>query len=295
MKPIAYLNGKFLPLARAEVSILDRGFLFGDGIYEVVAVHGGRIFAIEAHVRRFFKSARGIQLPVPVTRDGLRRVLAGIVRRNHLREGGVYLELTRGVAPRTHAFPREVRPTLAGFPVPEPAGFADLRMRGRRVITVRDIRWARCDVKNVSLLANVLAKEEAHRRGADEAVFTDGKLVFEGSSSNIFAVLARGGRPRVVTPPLGAKILPGVTRGRVLAILRKHGIPAVERPLGYREMLAAKEVFLTGTLIRVMPILRVDGRRIGTGRPGPITGWVAGAYAAGMRRATRGAGSSLYA
>ncbi len=272
MAELAYLNGTFLPLAQAMVSVEDRGFQFGDGVYEVVRTYGGRPFELHAHLERLAASAEAIRLSLP---EGGLPLLAALVqegtRRAEFPETKVYIQVTRGSAPRDHAFPPQGRSTLVmtfrHMRSLDPA----LKSQGVDVICMEDPRWARCDIKSLNLLGNVLARQRAIEAGAFEALFIRGGAVTEGSVSNVVAV--RQGT--LFTAPLGPAILAGVTRQRVLDLARKEGIPVRGEALTVSQLRSADEVFLTGTTIEVLPVVHVDGAPIGNGTPGPVTGLLA--------------------
>lgn len=267
MPDVAWLNGRYSPLRAAKVSVMDRGFLYGDGVYEVIRTHGGAPFLLEDHLARLESSSGKIALECP-SREVLRRAIAGCLERARYRESYIYMEMTRGVAfPRSHAPAPGLKPTVlvAVWRLKERPS-RDFS-RGVACITVEDIRWARCDVKSVNLLPNVMAVTEARRRGASEAIFVKkGKLV-EGGLSAVFVV--KRGRLRVPRP--GRNILPSLTRQLVSRTARKMKIPVEERDVSSRQLMAADEVFLASTTAEGLPVVRIDGRRIGGGRPGPIT------------------------
>lgn len=288
MPDLASVNGRVVPLARARVPVLDRGYLFADGVYEVLRTYGGRIFESDAHFDRLDHSLRGARIPWPLPRAALLRHLHALLRRSRLTEARIYVQVTRGVAPRQQGFPRGVRPAwvawVEALPPPDPRPYR----RGVRLRTMPDPRWARCDLKSVALLPNVLAKQEAVDAGADDAVFLGpGGIVREASSATLFVVQGR----RLRTHPLGREILPGVSRGVVIEVARAAGFRVLERPFRRATLYAADEVFLASTMRELLPVVQVDGRRIGAGRPGPRTAelhaaFVARALAAAPRRRT---------
>lgn len=264
---LVYLNGTYVPYEEAVIPVEDRGFLFGDGIYEVVRIYGGRPFALEAHLRRMRRSAAELHLPWPETAADLPAVIHRLVAENGHREAMAYMQITRGVAPRAHPFPRAAQPTvlvLSRTVTPLPAAAYE---QGVDAITTPDIRWHRADIKTINLAANVLAKQEAVEKGAHEALFVRDGVIIEGSSTNVFAV--REGT--LITFPLSHLILAGITRGIVLELAREAGYPVREEPIFLSDLPRLQELFVTGTLSEVLPIVRVDGKEIGTGRPGPIT------------------------
>ena len=268
-----YLNGRLVPRAEARIDPDDRGFLFGDGVYEVLQVKGGLPLFAEEHFARLERSAGAIEIPVPVDRPAFDHILRELIRTNGLEDGIVYLQLTRGVAPRTHNFPDTVTPTLylSVKAQPDP-DFA----QGVAVVALPDERWHRVDLKTVNLLANVLAAETAKRRGAFEAILIrpDG-TVTECSHSNVWIV--RDGV--CLTHPADRDILPGVTRKAVLRALASHDIPFEEAAFSEGDLRHADEVFLTSTTAGVAPVVQLDGAPVGGGAPGPVTARVRAAYA----------------
>jgi D-alanine transaminase len=261
---IVYLNGQFLPLEKAAVSPLDRGFLFADAIYEVVRFDRGRPYRLEEHLQRMRDglAALRIEADAGFYPEAAQRLLAD----NGLAGGDaiVYAQLSRGAAPRTHAFPpKGTPPTIVAFArasdsPPDPAG--------GRAILLPDERWGRCDIKTVMLLPNVLAAQKAREAGAIEAILVRDGLALEATRANLFAVL--GGKLR--TAPSGPSILPGVTRGATIAAARRLGTPVEERAFTVEEMFSASEVFLASTTLWTYSLVDVGGRRIGEGRPGPV-------------------------
>lgn len=266
MGEIAFLNGVFLPIADAKVSVNDRGFLFGDGVYEVLRTSAGRIWAMEFHLERLARSLREIDLSGP-SMEEIRSCIEETYRRSGLSDALIYLQITRGVAPRSHEFPPAASPTFLIIVRSGAGPSENERNNGVRAITVPDIRWGRCDIKSVNLLPNVLAKQKAKSSGAFEAIFVraDGQVT-EGASTNLFAVK----QGRLLTREEGPHILSGVTRRIVLQIAREQGIPVHEGPLFVQDVLDADEVFLTGTTSDVLPVVTVDDKTIGPGSPGPM-------------------------
>ncbi len=267
MPDIGFLNGRFMPLDETMVPVEDRGFQFGDGVYEVIRTYHGRPFQLDAHLARLERSAKGIELPILFqTQEWQRYVVEGI-RVGGYAESKVYIQLTRGVAPRDHLFPVAARPTavmtIREMRPLDPA----LRSAGVAAVTVEDLRWGRCDIKSVNLLPNVMARQRAKESGAFEAIFVRGGEVIEGTISNV--MLVRGGM--LITEPAGARILSGVTRSIVLALARKEGVSVHERAVGLEELRGADEVFLTGTTVEILPVICLDGALVGTGKPGKLT------------------------
>ncbi len=277
MTRTAYVNGRFLPLARACVPVEDRGLQFADGVYEVVKVVRGRAVDLERHLDRLERSLAELRIRLPVGRAALKTVIAELLRRNRLADAAVYLQVDRGVAPRNHLFPARARPSLIAtvrrLSLPKPAELE----RGVAVVTLPDQRWARCDIKSVSLLPNILAKQQAAESACREAWLVDGEgFVTEGTSSNAWIVDREG---RLVTRPLGPAILGGVTRAVVLELAAAAGIATTERPFAVAEALEAREAFLTSTSSLVLPITSIDGRPVANGRPGSTTRSLLAAYA----------------
>ncbi len=263
-----YLNGEYLPLAEARVPVEDRGFLFADGIYEVVRLYGARPFRLEAHVKRFVHSADGLRLPLLRAAEALPGIIERLVVENDLHEGEVYVQYTRGHAhPRTHVFPPETRPTLLVMPLEMHLPPAAAYEQGMPAITLPDLRWQRCDIKSTMLAPNLLAKQQARERGAWEAILVRDGLVTEGSSTNIFAVIDG----QIVTHPTGHNILGGISRDVVLGLATELGLTIREEAFTVKQMLDAQEVFLTSTTQEVLPLTQIDGRPIAEGRPGSVT------------------------
>jgi D-alanine transaminase len=264
---VAFVNGAFMPLAEAKVSIEDRGFQFGDGVYEVIRTYKGRPFSLEAHLARLDRSAAALNLPQPYSRsDWTHHILEGIKQAAYP-EAKIYLQITRGVAPRDHAYSDDATPTVVMTVREFHPLDRSVQTTGVDAITTEDIRWGRCDIKSVNLLANVLARQRVRQAGVFEAILVHGEFVTEGAISNV--MVAQGGT--VVTAPEGARILSGVTRALVLDLARSAGVQVQERFVSQAEIYEADEVFLTGTTVEVLAVVRVDGKVIGDGRPGPIT------------------------
>jgi len=266
MSEIVYLNGEFIPLEQARVPVLDRGFIFGDGVYEVIPVYSRHPFRLPEHLRRLQHSLDSIRLANPLSDIEWTKLTHDIVARNEGDDQSVYLQITRGVARRDHAFPKDAKPTVLMMSGPLSTPAKDLVDGGVPAITATDYRWLRCDVKSVSLLANCLLRQTALDAGAAEVVmFRDGYLT-EGSSSNIFAV--KNGR--VLAPPKNHLVLPGITYDVVLELAAGHGIPFEVREVPEQEVKTADELWLTSSTREVLAITTLDGKRVGTGRPGAV-------------------------
>ncbi len=269
MTRIVYVNGRYLPHRSAAVHVEDRGYQFADGVYEVIAVERGRLVDAGPHLTRLARSLKELSIAQPMSDAALRHVMGEVVRRNRVRRGILYLQVTRGVAPRSHAFPDGATPSLVVMARSIPPADPATAERGCDVITVPDIRWKRCDIKTVSLLPNVLAKQQAKDAGAFEALQVDAEgFVTEGSAANAWIISQAG---VLVTRPADHAILDGVTRRSVMALAAEAGIEVEERPFTVAEAKAAAEAFLTGTTALVMPVVRIDGTPVGGGTPGPFS------------------------
>ncbi|MBZ0325794.1 MAG: D-amino-acid transaminase [Alphaproteobacteria bacterium] len=281
MSRIAYVNGRYVPHAHACVHIEDRGYQFADGVYEVIAVVGGRLVDLDAHLDRLARSCAELRIAPPMGRPALAHVLAEMVRRNRLGGGGmVYLQVTRGVAPRDHAFPADARPALVVTARRMRPVAPALIERGVGVITLPDIRWGRCDIKTVALLANILGKQTAVESGAFEAWLVDAAgNITEGTSSNAWIVDAAG---VLRTRQADRAILSGITRLSLIDLARDAGVTFAEGPFTPAEAGAAREAFLTSTTAMVVPVVSIDERPIGDGRPGPVTRRLRAAYLAAI-------------
>ncbi len=270
MSRIAYVNGRYVPHGQAAVHIEDRAYQFADGVYEVCEVRGGRLVDEKRHMARLKRSLGELRIGWPLRPAALAVVLREVVRRNRVGNGIVYLQVSRGVAPRNHAFPpKDVAPAIVvtahGVNVAELARRAE---EGVSVITVPENRWERVDIKSTSLLPNVLAKQKARESGAFEAWFVDAQgFVTEGSSTNAWIVTSDG---TIVTRSAEAGILRGITRTGVLDVAAGTALAVEERPFSVAEALAASEAFLTSASLKVTAVIRIDGMLIGSGRPGPV-------------------------
>jgi D-alanine transaminase len=269
MSRIAYVNGRYLPQRDASVNIEDRGYQFADGVYEVVHLHNGRFIDEDRHLDRLDRSLRELRLPAPMARPALRAVLREVARRNRVREGLLYMQVTRGVARRDHPFPtRSTAPAIVVTIRRIPSYPTDVAKWTATAITHPDERWARCDIKSTALLPNVLAKQAAREKGAVEAILFDRDgMVTEGSSTSVW-IVDRNGVLR--TRPLGNEILPGCTRAALAAELREHGIPFEESRFSVHDLKQSREAFLTSASSFVKPIVRIDGEPVGDGSVGPV-------------------------
>ncbi len=274
MPNVAFVNGTFMPLAEATVSIEDRGFQFGDGIYEVIRTYKGRPFSLEAHLARLDRSAAALELTQPYSRaEWTRHILEGIQRAAYT-EAKIYLQITRGVAPRDHAYSDEATPTVVMTVREFHPLDRSVQAIGVDAMTTEDIRWGRCDIKSVNLLANVLARQQVRHARVFEAILVNAGLVTEGAISNVMVV--QGGT--VLTAPEGPRILSGVTRAVVFDLALSEGLSIQERFVSQGDLYKADEVFLTGTTVEVLAVVRIDGKVIRDGRPGPITQQLAASF-----------------
>jgi len=268
LERIAYVSGSFVPLSEARISVLDRGFLFADGVYEVCAVLEGKLIDNPSHLKRLERSLGEIALPSPETPDRIEAIQRELVARNGLENGLLYLQLTRGAAAeRDFAFPAEVKPTLVMFTVAKDIIQAPAAKKGIAVITVPDIRWSRRDIKSVALLAQVLAKQAAAQAGAGEAWMVEDGMVTEGSSSTAFIVTTED---ILVTRENSTSVLPGCTRQAVLALAEEQKLKIELRPFTVQEAQLAKEAFITSATTFVQPVVAIDGQLVGGGEPGPL-------------------------
>ena len=287
MSRIAYVDGRYRPHAEAGVHIEDRGFQFADGVYEYFAVFGGRLADAEGHLERLWRSLSELRIDRPMSEKALMMVMHETVRRNRFKEGAVYLQITRGVAPRDHPIPNPApAPTVVITAKPVDYTEADAKARkGIKVLTQPDIRWGRCDIKTVGLLPNCLAKTAAREAGAYEAWLVDELgFVTEGSSTNAWIVDADG---VLRTRDTNANILRGVTRKTLLVLAEEAGIEVSQRPFTIAEAKAAKEAFITAASTFVMPVVAIDEAIVGDGRPGPISERLRALYVQNARATAR--------
>jgi len=260
---IAYLNAAFQPLEETRISVLDRGFLFGDGVYEVIPVYDGRLFRLEGHLERLDRSRAAIKLPRPYPHSRWVELLNELAGRNGGGDQNLYVQVTRGVAMRTHAFPEKVKPTVFAMSLPRQRTSLH---RGVRAITREDTRWKRCDIKAITLLPNTLLRQEAVEEGCAETILLrDGQLT-EGAASNVFIVIDGV----VNTPPKSRYMLPGITRDLVLELAHDTDLPCAERPLSEAQMRNADEIWLTSSTMEVTPVIELDGSAVSGGEPGPV-------------------------
>ncbi len=279
-----YLNGAYMPLADARIPILDRGFIFGDGVYEVIPVYSRQAFRLNEHLRRLQHSLDGIRLANPHTPAEWQGIIEQVVAGNPWNDQSVYLQITRGVAPRDHAFPKNTPPTVFVMSNPLTAPPAELRQTGVSAVTALDNRWLRCDIKSTALLANVLLRQLAVDAGAAETLLLREGYLTEGAASNIFAV--KNGV--LLAPPKDHRVLPGITYDVVLELAQQHGIPHEVREISEAEVRSADELWLTSSTKEVLPITQLDGVPVANGQPGPIYAAMYGYYQDFKRTVMRG-------
>ena len=269
-----YLNGEFIAPDAAKVSVFDRGFVFADGVYEVIPSYGGRLFRLAQHLERLEQSLDGIRLQNPLSAAAWGAVFERLLAQFGKADQYVYLQITRGAAPRDHAFPAGVAPTVFAFAKRIEYPSASLIEQGVTAVTLPDIRWSRCDIKSIALLPNVLMRQQAVDGDAVEAILLRDGCVTEGAASNVFVVYQQ----QLLTPPKGPFILPGITRDLVVELARSSAVDFAERPLTETELRRADEVWMTSSTKEILPIVRIDGRPVGNGRPGALHARLFAAY-----------------
>lgn len=267
MSRTVYVNGEYLPEEEAKISVFDRGFLFADGVYEVSSVLQGKLIDNTAHLARLERSLKELEMPAPVTPEELTAIEKELVRRNNLREGAVYIQVTRGAAERDFAYPKDAKPSLVLFTQEKSLIDSPAAAKGIAVITLPDIRWKRRDIKTVGLLAASMAKQAALNAGANDAWLVEDGYVTEGSSNNAFIVTHDD---VIVTRHLGNEILHGITRASILRLAQELDLKIEERAFTPEEAYAAKEAFITSASTFAWPVVKIDGHEIGGGKPGPI-------------------------
>lgn len=263
---LAYLNGDYLPLEECKVPVLDRGFIFGDAIYELIPVYNSKPFYLEAHLERLVRSMEHVGICNPYDHAAWVQIINKLVQASGMEQLSVYLQVTRGVARRDHAYPADTAPTVFGMANPWPAVNPDMHVKGLSAVTVNDIRWDRCDIKVTSLLANVMMKQRAIESQADEAIIIRNDFVLEGSATNVFIVKSG----QVITAPRNYLILPGITRKIVVDILNENNIPLLEQAATRQQLEQADEVWITSSTKDCAPVTTIDGHPVGNGKPGEL-------------------------
>jgi D-alanine transaminase len=269
-----YLNGSFVDPQSAQVSVFDRGFIFGDGVYEVIPVYGGRAFRLKHHLQRLEASLAAIGLGNPLAHAQWQATFEELIRDHADEDQYIYLQVTRGAAPRDHAFPLNIRPTVFAYSQPLKVPDNELLADGIAAITLPDNRWLRCDIKAIALLPNVLLRQQAQRLGATEAILIRDGYLTEGAASNIFIVRAG----RIFTPPRGPFILPGITRDLIIELANSHGIDCLESPITEAELTGADEIWMSSSTKEILPITRLNDKPVGSGRPCTMQARLRGHY-----------------
>lgn len=261
-----FLNGKFLPESQAHVSVLDRGFIFGDGIYEVIPVYGGKLFRFDEHMSRLQNSLDAIKIINPLSANEWEKILIELIHLNGDGDLSLYLQITRGSAKRDHALPKNPTPTIFAMCNELHPLAAEIINEGVAAITIDDIRWSRCHIKATSLLPNILLRQEALDQGAAEAILIRDDQATEGAASNLFAVIDGV----VTTPPKGPMLLPGITRDLVLELAKNNALPYQEKTISLAELQQADEIWLTSSTKEILPVTQLDGKAVANGKPGPL-------------------------
>jgi D-alanine transaminase len=281
MSLLIYLNGEYLPLEEARIPVLDRGFLFGDGVYEVIPAYGGMPFRLKEHLRRLNNSLAAIRMEPPLEHPQWLAIFTRLLDQLGDADQQLYLQVTRGAYDRRlHAIPQRVEPTILVMTNPLARRDPELVRQGMSVVTVEDIRWQRCDIKAITLLANILSQEQARDQGAQEAILVRDGLATEGTASNLFLVK----EGLLITPPKSNHLLPGITRDLVLELATEAGLPWAEANIRVEDLRHADEIWITSSTKEVMPVTRLDGRPVANGRPGPMWETMNALYAACKQR-----------
>lgn len=263
----AYLNGVFLPLEDAKVSAMDRGFLFGDGVYEVIPSYGGHLLRVTHHLKRLQNSLDAVRIPNPLTPGEWTSILKKLIAENDGTDQSLYLQVTRGAAAkRDHAFPKDLVPTVFAMSAPLSASFDIRNEPGVKAITLDDTRWKLCNIKAITLLPNIMLRQEAVDNETVEAILVKDGYVIEGAASNVFIVLDGV----LMTPPESPSLLTGITRDLILELAKNHSIPYKEVDINMEDFERASEVWVTSSSREISPVVQVDKRAIGTGTPGPV-------------------------
>jgi D-alanine transaminase len=264
---IAYLNGSYLPLENAHVSVMDRGFLFGDGVYEVIPVYGKQLFRLAHHLRRLQDSLDAVRISNPLSDEEWEHILTELITQNTGSDQAIYLQVTRGMAPkRDHAFPEDTQPTVFAVSTPSPPPIEIDSITGIRAVTLDDIRWKHCNIKAITLLPNVLLRQEAIDAGSAEAILINDGFAIEGAASNIF-IVSNG---MLITPPNSHALLPGITRDLILELAADNSIPCREADIPVESLLNADEIWLSSSTREISPVTRLDDITVGAGVPGPL-------------------------
>ena len=263
---IAYLNGQFMPAEQCKISALDRGFIFGDAIYELIPVYNGRGFAVHEHLERLSHNLAQVNIANPYPPEQWQQLIEQLIQKSAGGDQSIYVQVTRGVAERAHVVTKAIEPTVFAMAMPlNPVAESVIR-QGIAAITATDIRWQRCDIKTTSLLANVLLRHRANQQAAEEAILIRNGLVTEGAAANVFVLVDN----QLLTPPISHLILPGVTRGIIMKLAKEHGQIVAEQAIAKARLYAAQEIWLSSSSREILPVTRLDGKSVGTGKPGPV-------------------------
>ncbi len=261
-----YLEGLFLPADEAKVSVFDRGFLLGDGVYEVIPVYNGHCFQLDGHLARLEQSLAGVRMGNPLSRTAWQDMIESLVDKNGGGDQSVYLQVTRGVAPRDHIFPVGVTPTVFAMSNPLVAVPEKYKTQGIAAITLPDIRWQNCNIKAITLLPNSMLRQQAHDQGAQEAILIRDGHMTEGAASNVFIVQSG----QILTSPKNTEVLPGITRELVIELAKGSAIPLIEQEVSEAALRSADEIWVTSSTKEILPVTSLDGQQIGTGNPGGV-------------------------
>jgi len=264
--PTVYLNGKFLPAEQACVPVLDRGFIFGDGVYEVIPAYGGKLFRLHEHLQRLQNSLDAVRIPNPLKTDAWDSMLSELIEQNGGVDQSLYLQVTRGSAQRDHAIPKDPQPTVFAMSNPLKPLAAEIFKSGVSAITLDDIRWQRCHIKAISLLPNILLRQEALDQDAAEAILIRDGFATEGAASNLFAVIDGV----LCTPPTGPFLLPGITRDLILELAAANDIAHREQKISQQDLQQAEEIWLTSSTKEILPVTQLDDVTVNNGQPGPL-------------------------
>lgn len=263
-EPVVYLNGEFLALKKACIPVLDRGFIFGDGVYEVIPAYGRQPFRLQHHLTRLDNSLQAIKIQNPLSTSQWQQLIAQLIAQNHYHDQSIYLQVTRGVAPRDHRFPEAEKPTIFMMTSALEKQAEEIAHQGIHAITLEDNRWQNCHIKSISLLPNVLLRQQAYEQDAQEAILIRDDKATEGAASNLFIVL----NGCLITPPKGPLLLPGVTRDLIVEIAAQQGICCKEKAISREELENAEEIWLTSSTKEILPVTQLNDKILGNGKPG---------------------------
>ncbi|MBM7619226.1 D-alanine transaminase [Bacillus tianshenii] len=278
------VDGEIVARSVVKVDMEDRGYQFGDGVYEVINIYDGVPFTLDEHIERLYRSAKEIGMSILFESDHLKQDIRKLIKENNMKKGGLYLQVTRGVAPRTHQYQKDISSKLIAYPLPYKE-MAETRSSGVTAITEQDLRWLRCDIKSLNLLYNIMIKQKSYEQGAFEAILIRDGLVTEGTSSNVFII--KDGT--IYTHPATNLILNGITRQKLLEVFLENGWTCKEQPFTTKELMEADEVFVTSTTSEVVPVISIDGKSINNGIPGSLTRKIQQAFSNTVKKETSSA------